>query len=90
MVQEATGNRGETMKGIPQYDLIIIGGPKWPEPVEIKKVDYTGDYVHIVGSTTPSKLNNVRLPISIEFLPIFSLNITVISVSKVMSCPRTL
>ena len=27
---------------------IIITGPKWSEPVEIKKVDYTGDYVHIV------------------------------------------
>jgi hypothetical protein len=25
----------------------IIEGPKWPEPVEIKKVDYRGDYVHI-------------------------------------------
>ena len=33
---------------------IIITGPKWPEPVEIKKVDYTGDYVHIVGATTLS------------------------------------
>ena len=32
----------------------IITGPKWPEPVEIKKVDYTGDYVHIVGATTLS------------------------------------
>ena len=33
---------------------IIIAGTKWPEPVEIKKVDYTGDYVHIVGATTLS------------------------------------
>lgn len=33
---------------------IIITGPKWPEPVEIKKVDYAGDYVHIVGATTLS------------------------------------
>jgi superfamily II DNA or RNA helicase len=33
---------------------IIITGPKWPEPVEVKKVDYSGDYVHIVGATTVS------------------------------------
>jgi superfamily II DNA or RNA helicase len=31
---------------------IIITGSKWPEPVEIKKVDNTGDYVHIIGATT--------------------------------------
>jgi hypothetical protein len=30
----------------------IITGYKWPEPVEIKKVDYTGDFIHIVGATT--------------------------------------
>ena len=33
---------------------IIISGPKWPEPVEIKRVDHNGDYVHIVGATTLS------------------------------------
>jgi SNF2 family DNA or RNA helicase len=33
---------------------IIITGPKWPEPVEIKRVDYNGDYIHIVGATTLS------------------------------------
>ena len=32
----------------------IIEGPKWPEPVEIKKIDYGVDYVHIVGATTLS------------------------------------
>ena len=31
---------------------VIITGSKWPEPVEIKKVDNTGDYVHIIGATT--------------------------------------
>jgi superfamily II DNA or RNA helicase len=31
---------------------IIITGSKWPEPVEIKKVDNEGDYVHIIGATT--------------------------------------
>src|SRR5215203_1236441 len=33
---------------------IIITDPKWPEPVEIKRVDYSGDYIHIVGATTLS------------------------------------
>lgn len=33
---------------------IIITGSKWPEPVEIKRVDYNGDYIHIVGATTLS------------------------------------
>src|SRR5215204_4443081 len=33
---------------------IIISGHKWPEPVEIKRVDYNGDYIHIVGATTLS------------------------------------
>jgi hypothetical protein len=36
---------------------IIISGPKWPEHVEIKRVDYNGDYVHIVGATTNSHLH---------------------------------
>jgi hypothetical protein len=33
---------------------IIITGPKWPEPVEIKRVGYNGDYIHIVGATALS------------------------------------
>lgn len=33
---------------------IIISGPKWPEPVEVKKVDLNSDFVHIVGATTVS------------------------------------
>jgi len=32
----------------------IIKGPNWPEPVEIKLVEETGEYVHIVGATTHS------------------------------------
>ena len=32
----------------------IIIGPKWPEPVEVKKIEHDGDYVHIVGATTVS------------------------------------
>ena len=33
---------------------IIITSPKWPEPVEIKRVDYNANYIHIVGATTLS------------------------------------
>lgn len=34
---------------------LIVTGPKWPEPIEIKKVENTGEYIHIVGSTTGTK-----------------------------------
>ncbi|HEV2120768.1 MAG TPA: helicase-related protein [Candidatus Bathyarchaeia archaeon] len=30
----------------------MISGPKWPEPVEVKKIDNDGTYIHIVGATT--------------------------------------
>ena len=30
---------------------MVIEGPFWPEPVEIKKVDEFGDRVHIIGAT---------------------------------------
>jgi superfamily II DNA or RNA helicase len=33
---------------------IIINGSKWPEPVEVKRVEYDGEYVHIIGATTSS------------------------------------
>jgi superfamily II DNA or RNA helicase len=33
----------------------IIIGAKWPEPIEIKKVESEGSYVHIVGATLSSK-----------------------------------
>lgn len=33
---------------------IVISGPKWPEPVEVKKADVNGDYIRIVGATTGS------------------------------------
>lgn len=33
---------------------VIIEGPKWPEPVEIKKVESIGPDIHIVGSRIPS------------------------------------
>jgi len=30
---------------------VTIVGKKWPEPVEVKKVDYSDDYIHIIGAT---------------------------------------
>jgi len=30
---------------------MVIEGPFWPEPVEVKKVDEFGDRVHILGAT---------------------------------------
>jgi len=33
---------------------VIIEGPKWPEPIEIKKVESFGPDVHIIGSRIPS------------------------------------
>lgn len=32
----------------------IVQGHNWPEPVEIQFIEQTGDYVHVVGFTTPS------------------------------------
>lgn len=44
---------------------LIVTGPKWPEPIEIKKVENSGEYVHIVGSTTTLKQHIDQLiPIS--------------------------
>jgi superfamily II DNA or RNA helicase len=31
-----------------------IQGPRWPEPVDVKLVEYLGDYIHLVGATTRS------------------------------------
>jgi len=33
----------------------IIKGSLWPEPVEVKKIEEIGDYIHIVGATLHSK-----------------------------------
>ncbi|MDI6791681.1 MAG: helicase-related protein [bacterium] len=41
------------MKNIKQGS--IIRGPNWPEPIEIKLIEEAGEYVHIVGATTPSR-----------------------------------
>jgi hypothetical protein len=41
----------------------IITGPKWPEPVEIKRVDYGRDYVHIVGATLSNHHIDQLIPV---------------------------
>lgn len=33
----------------------IVEGPFWPEPVEVKKVEQIGEYIHIMGATIHSK-----------------------------------
>ena len=33
---------------------IIITGPKWPEPVEIKKIENFDSYLRIIGTTIKS------------------------------------
>lgn len=33
----------------------IIKGHYWPEPVEVKLIEESGDYIHIVGATTVSR-----------------------------------
>lgn len=35
----------------------IIEGPFWPEPIEIKKIENYGDYLHIVGATVYSNIH---------------------------------
>jgi superfamily II DNA or RNA helicase len=49
---------------------LIIAGSKWPEPVEIKKAEYLGSYLHIVGATTKSG-NHIDQIISPEELADF-------------------
>jgi SNF2 family DNA or RNA helicase len=44
----------------------VISGPKWPDPVEVKKIDDDGAYVHIVGAT--SKGLHIDQLISLEEL----------------------
>jgi len=34
---------------------VIVEGPFWPEPVEIKKIKDQGEYIHIVGATVYSR-----------------------------------
>lgn len=45
----------------------IIKGSYWPEPVEIKFIEETGDYVHIVGATKHSKSHVDQLIPKSEF-----------------------
>ena len=40
---------------------MVIEGPFWPEPVEVKKVDEFGDRVHIIGATIYSNTHIYQL-----------------------------
>jgi superfamily II DNA or RNA helicase len=50
---------------------VLIAGPKWPEPVEVSKVENCGNYLRLIGATKSGKhvdqvisiseLNNVRI-----------------------------
>jgi SNF2 family DNA or RNA helicase len=45
---------------------MVIEGPFWPEPVEIKKVDVFGDRVHIIGATIYSNTHIDQLILRAE------------------------
>lgn len=54
MEKESTQNKvNEKVKNIKKGD--IITGSYWPEPVEIKLIEQTGSYIHIVGVTSVSQ-----------------------------------
>jgi len=36
---------------------MIIEGPFWPEPIEIKKIEEFGDLIHIIGATIYSNIH---------------------------------
>ena len=55
---------------------ITIVGPKWPEPVNIKKIETPGSYVRIVGSTT---LSNEHIDQIIPKSDLANINIQTIS-----------
>jgi len=46
----------------------IIKGPNWPEPVEIKFAEESGEYTHIIGATTVSGKHIDQLIPTSEFL----------------------
>ena len=55
----------DKMKNIKQGS--IIKGSNWPEPVEIKLIEETGEYVHIVGATTLSREHVDQIILREEF-----------------------
>ena len=50
---------------------VLVSGPKWPEPVEVSKIESYGDYIRLIGATKSGKhvdqvisiseLNNVKI-----------------------------
>ncbi len=45
---------------------IVIEGPFWPEPIELKKVEEFGDRIHIIGATIYSNIHIDQLIIKEE------------------------
>jgi hypothetical protein len=35
----------------------VVGGPLWPEPVEVKLAEEMGEYIRIVGATAVSGMH---------------------------------
>ena len=60
---------------------VIVTGPNWPEPVEIKKVDVEGEYIHIIGATT-SKGQHIDQLIPAEELSKLSINLVTTDLSS--------
>jgi len=52
----------------------IIQGTLWPEPVEIKFIENTGDYIHIVGVTLLSRTSVDQIISTEEFSKISCIN----------------
>jgi hypothetical protein len=52
---------------------IVIIGPKWPEPMEVKKVEIFDSYLHIIGATTTSG-QHIDQIISLDEISDFRIN----------------
>ena len=55
---------------------VIIEGPKWPEPVIVKRVDNFGNDIHLVGSTT---INGNHIDVILSNEELRSINLKTIS-----------
>ena len=49
----------------------IIKGYYWPEPVEVKLIEESGDYIHIVGATTVSRNHIDQIILREDFLKLY-------------------
>jgi superfamily II DNA or RNA helicase len=56
---------------------IVVSGPRWPEPVEIKKIENSGEYVRIIGSTV---LSHQHIDQLIPFKELCSISVSVLKI----------